>query len=357
MKYWVYKDSQILGPLAKEDFALAGGLRPDTLVCTEDSAGRMDTDWRAAEDVEELSGAWSSAPSLPAEDGLTRPDLGVMERLRFETLGPLGEATGEDWLAELFSSESRLPAEEISRAAGPSATQETLKELTEQINRLSQRLEELEGGKVLPPPDAAPEQAKPAAPPAPKAGETRPRQAEAPRKSAPTPQAKPAAAVPDALASLPDIIVSRPAEAAPADKPAARSAAAKPAAAPPPESAGAPGGQTSGLQFRERPRRVVKFAAAKSLPSASKGGAAMAGPDRMSSAAGLRKAASGPAPLGAPPQAPAPSASPVIKPRIENAITTPPGASPYQWAPPAAAQAGIPQAGVPQAAAAGPMAN
>ena len=75
MRYWVYKDSQILGPLAKEDLGLAGGVRPETLVCAEDSAGRMDADWRCAEEIEELSGLCAAAPELAGDDLLFEPGL------------------------------------------------------------------------------------------------------------------------------------------------------------------------------------------------------------------------------------------------------------------------------------------
>jgi len=184
MRYWIYKDSQILGPLAKEELGLAGGLRPETLVCAENSAGRMDTDWRCAEEVPELSGFYAGAPARLGDDALLEPGFGVMERLQLENLPFSGE---EDWLAGIFASESRITATEGSRPDEPARKEapsvegglspvleeavrqdllierSRVKELAEQIELLRRRLAEIEGPKA-PESRSGPEQPSPRVP-------------------------------------------------------------------------------------------------------------------------------------------------------------------------------------------------
>ncbi|MBI5241715.1 MAG: hypothetical protein HY926_14675 [Elusimicrobia bacterium] len=156
MKYWVYKDSQILGPLAKEDLALAGGVRPETLVCPEAGASSVDMDWRCAEDIGELAGLCAAAPPPGGEDVLLERDFALMERLQFDVLALPGE--GEGWLADLFSAPARIPPKDLpkpdeSAVEELKSAQKRVGELTSQIEQLSRRLAELE---ALPRPPAPP---------------------------------------------------------------------------------------------------------------------------------------------------------------------------------------------------------
>ena len=188
MRYWVYKDSQILGPLAKEDLGLAGGVRPETLVCAEDNAGRMDTDWRCAEEVSELSSLCATAPAPAGEDVLLEPDFGLLERLQFETLALPGEGDEEGWLRDLFSPASRIPAADLPRPDESARqqlkdSQTRVEELTAQIELLNRRLAEMETAtRQAPAPlkeSAAAAPPQPAPPPA---------QAPPPKVAAPAPE-------------------------------------------------------------------------------------------------------------------------------------------------------------------------
>jgi len=190
MRYWVYKDSQILGPLAKEDFALAGGVRPETLICAEDSAGRADMDWRCAEEVGELSVLCAAAPPRTGEDALLEPGFGLLERLQFETLALPGEGDGEGWLTDLFSPASRIPAKDLPKPDESARqelkdSQQRVAELTAQIELLNQRLTELEAAprpapRPAPTPPPRPAPPRPAPPPRPRAPSPPPRRRTAP---------------------------------------------------------------------------------------------------------------------------------------------------------------------------------
>ncbi len=96
MRYWIYKDSRILGPLAKEDFVAAGGLKPESLVA-EESAGVREDDWRCAADISDLSDFLEGLVGERSQKGVGP--------------GPSSATLAEDWLAEVFSQE--LPLLEI----------------------------------------------------------------------------------------------------------------------------------------------------------------------------------------------------------------------------------------------------
>ncbi len=55
MRYFVYKDSRVVGPLSVDDIQGLGGVEADALVCAEDASGRRDEDWKTASEVAELS--------------------------------------------------------------------------------------------------------------------------------------------------------------------------------------------------------------------------------------------------------------------------------------------------------------
>ncbi|HAH05500.1 MAG TPA: hypothetical protein DCM05_03085 [Elusimicrobia bacterium] len=47
MRYWLYRDSRILGPFTPDDLARTPGVGPDSLICAENSSGSSETDWRS----------------------------------------------------------------------------------------------------------------------------------------------------------------------------------------------------------------------------------------------------------------------------------------------------------------------
>ena len=90
MRYWVYHESRLLGPLAKEDLSSVSGIHGDSLVCEEGSAGVADKDWKTVASIPELSGLGASAssagsPLLTAEAGFDS-----FQRLAHESLDKLG---------------------------------------------------------------------------------------------------------------------------------------------------------------------------------------------------------------------------------------------------------------------------
>jgi hypothetical protein len=335
MKYWVYKDSQILGPLAKEDLGQAGGVRPETLVCAEDSAGRMDADWRCAEEVGELSGLCAAAPPRLGAESFLEPGFGLLERLRFETLALPGEGDGDGWLRDLFSPAADLPRPDEAARQELKDSKDRIQELTSQIELLTQRLSEAQ---PLPRQDQpAPRQAfaaPPAAPPPlsgpppvlaplPKVDVPAPQDIKPPMQEGPSlaPEESPYQwETPTAPAGLPQI-GSAPADfqqpPAPAafPQPLAQAAAPETADAPPP----APPAAAKG-----RPRRVVKVSAPRSLHKVQKA----AGP-------ALPPALKAPAPTPA-----APTPPPAVAPTLT------PEASPYQWGPQPSPAGSLPLAGV-----------
>jgi hypothetical protein len=138
MKYWIYKDCQILGPLAKEDLSLAG-LRPETLICADDSTGTADGDWRCASEVEGLT-AVCPAESAVAVDAPF--DSESHHRVRFDTLAmPAGDKG--DWLAAIAAPAAPgRPLFEESKSPAPdfSAGQAQIRELEVRIRELQSRL-------------------------------------------------------------------------------------------------------------------------------------------------------------------------------------------------------------------------
>jgi hypothetical protein len=337
MRYWVYQDSQILGPLAKEDFGLAGGVRPETLVCAEDSAGRMDADWLCAEDVGELSGICAAAPAPAGEDSLLEPGFGLLERLQFETLALPGEGDGEGWLTDLFAPASRIPAADLPKPDEAAreelkSSQNRVQELAAQIEQLSRRLEQLE---------AAPPQAPAPAPPIP---------TPAPKAAAAPPAPPIPAPPPPVLAPLPEVEVPAPEAIKPPvqDGPALAQDEspyrwdAQPqvggglpqagSAPPPAQEPLAPAAEPEiPPALKGRPRRVVKVSAPQSLRKVEKGS-----PPSLPAA--------GKAPAALPPP---PATAPGPKPED----------SPYQWGPQAVPGGSLPQAGsapLPALGAAGP---
>src|SRR5882724_5225628 len=99
MRYFVYHDNRIVGPLSPDEFQGLGGVEPDALVCAEDVSGRRDEDWRAAREVSELTaGLRASYATAVADEPLPGAESGLLERLELESLGVPREG-GDDWLA------------------------------------------------------------------------------------------------------------------------------------------------------------------------------------------------------------------------------------------------------------------
>ena len=65
MRYWLFKDYKIKGPLEIEALVVSEGLLPSNLVCPEITKGRQTWDWQAASAVPEVAEALRPKPSTP----------------------------------------------------------------------------------------------------------------------------------------------------------------------------------------------------------------------------------------------------------------------------------------------------
>ncbi len=148
MKYWVYKESRILGPFDKEAVSGLPGLDAGTLVCAGDPAG----------------GSWIPAGEL---DGLTRissgglleefpSSSGLLDQLQIDASGLVGDGEFPDSFAEeLFKDASfkkdfkdilsdRISADE----AGARRARDKISELTAQLEAMYRHISELEAGQT-----------------------------------------------------------------------------------------------------------------------------------------------------------------------------------------------------------------
>ncbi|MBI4371631.1 MAG: hypothetical protein HY552_04970 [Elusimicrobia bacterium] len=266
MKYWVYKNARILGPLDKEGVSGLPGLDADTLVCSDEAASVLQSGWRPAGELQDFAGLTAELePSGPLEGAPL--DVELLAELRIGSRGPSAAPASAPGRAD-------LETEALLREA-----RERVAELAEQVAALRRRVAELEV------PSPAPELASPPEPPAP------------PR--------------PEALAA--------PAAAAPAPS---ESVASSPAPAPEPERPPEPEPPRAKPFSLGRPRRFKVVPALKSLRVVASEEAVLPAP--LPAPASLPP----PGPL-APPPAPSESAAPAPVLAPEQPPTfTPPAAQP-----------------------------
>lgn len=151
MKYWVYKETRILGPFDKEAVSGLPGLDAGTLVCVGDPSG---SSWVPAGELDGLTGV----PSAGAGDALEPlpSSMGLLDQLQIDSAGLVGDNEFPDALAEdLFQDaafkkdfsdilSSRIePGEPEARHA-----REKISELTAQLEVMARRLSELEAGRT-----------------------------------------------------------------------------------------------------------------------------------------------------------------------------------------------------------------
>src|ERR1700733_13896899 len=55
MRYWVYKDAQIIGPMTAEEVSAAEGAGPNLLLCPEGTDGSREADWKTLSEFPELA--------------------------------------------------------------------------------------------------------------------------------------------------------------------------------------------------------------------------------------------------------------------------------------------------------------
>ncbi len=150
MKYWVYKESRILGPFEKEAVSGLPGLDSGTLVCAGDPAGNS---WMPAGELAELS-VVSSGGAGPLED--LPSSVGLLDQLQIDCAGLVGDDEFPGAFAEeLFRDASfkrgfgdALSARAPSDEAEARRAHDKIAELTAQLEAMSRRVSELEAGRT-----------------------------------------------------------------------------------------------------------------------------------------------------------------------------------------------------------------
>lgn len=155
MKYWVYKDSRILGPFEKDAFAGMPGVDATTLVSVGDSAAAVEGGWKPLSAVEELSG-------IPIDRGPAwRPDsdfhtASLLDDLQIEAAGLIADDEFPGAAADLFEdADMKRTFGDLIAPRPPAAddgelrrARERAAELATQLEVLYKRVAELESGQT-----------------------------------------------------------------------------------------------------------------------------------------------------------------------------------------------------------------
>ena len=246
-KYWVYKDSRILGPFDKDAFAGLPGVDSTTLVSAGDSAASGEGGWLPAGEIAELTGvALDIGVSWPHDE--LSVTYGLLDKLQIEAAGLIDDDDFPGAAEDLFQDADQkknfadlLNPRPAAAEAELRRSKDRVSELTVQLEMLYKRVSELESSQTdlmhrlaekevalrLPPP--MPVAAPPAAaPPAVAPPAAAPPVAVAPVAAAPA--AAPPAAVSPSLPPTPTPIQEPPvAEAPPLPEMPALAAAPAPA--------------------------------------------------------------------------------------------------------------------------------
>jgi hypothetical protein len=156
VKYWVYKDSRILGPFDKDAVAGLPGLDAATLVSAGDPASTAEGGWRPAAEVAELGSlalgsrrSWTGGePEFPTAHGL-------LDHLQLDAAGLIGDDDFPGLAGELFQDadmrrnfgELLTPREPVGEAELITA-RTRVSELTAQLEMLYKRVTELESSQT-----------------------------------------------------------------------------------------------------------------------------------------------------------------------------------------------------------------
>ncbi len=148
MKYWVYKESRILGPFDKEAVSGLPGLDSGTLVCAGDPAGGA---WAPAGELAELGRLASGGPG-PVDDFPS--SAGLLDQLQIESAGLLGDDEFSAAFAEEMFQDAGFKrgfADILApRASGDEAeargAREKISELTARLEAMYRHVSELEAG-------------------------------------------------------------------------------------------------------------------------------------------------------------------------------------------------------------------
>ncbi|MBI2385991.1 MAG: hypothetical protein HYV14_08250 [Elusimicrobia bacterium] len=150
MKYWVYKESRILGPFDKEAVSGLPGLDAGTLVCAGDPAGGS---WTPAGELSELAGLPDGGAG-PLDDFPSTS--GLLDQLQIDSAGLIGDDDFPASLAEdLFQDASfkkdfkdiLFPSADAD-AAESRCAREKISELTAQLEAMYRHVSNLEAAQT-----------------------------------------------------------------------------------------------------------------------------------------------------------------------------------------------------------------
>ena len=100
-KYWVYKDSRILGPFDKDAFAGLPGVDSSTLVSAGETAASGEGGWLPAGEVAGLAGvALESGSRWSADEPPST--YGLLDKLQIEASGLIGDGDFPGVAEDLF---------------------------------------------------------------------------------------------------------------------------------------------------------------------------------------------------------------------------------------------------------------
>jgi len=149
VKYWVYKESRILGPFDKEAVSGLPGLDSGTLVCAGDPAGGS---WTPAGELEGFSGIPSGMSGL-LDDLPTA--VGLLDQLQIDSAGLIGDDEFPGSLAEeMFQDASfkksfgELTQERGADDAEARRAREKISELTAQLEVMYGHISRLESAQA-----------------------------------------------------------------------------------------------------------------------------------------------------------------------------------------------------------------
>lgn len=151
MKYWVYKESRILGPFDKEAVSGLPGLDAGTLVCTGDPAG---SSWVPAGELDGLRGIVASGAGGLLDD--LPSSIGLLDQLQIDSAGLVGDDEFPGSFAEeLFQDASFkksfsdvLSTGSLSGDTEARRAREKIIELTAQLEVMHRHVSELELGQT-----------------------------------------------------------------------------------------------------------------------------------------------------------------------------------------------------------------